>query len=111
MSSESGHCCTENMFFKTLKQAKEQVKVQEERGNLRPKGNAGSVWLQLVVLSKPDKGIEALALNVVVYVPKATLCRHFTQPEEVVDTWNGKEVSQRGKLALLPTGCCQIRAR
>lgn len=99
------------MFFKTLKHAKGQVKVLEERGNLRPKGNAGSVWLRLVVLSKPDKGIEALALNVVVYVPKATVCRHFTQPEEVVDTWNGKEVSQRGKLALPPTGCCQIRAR
>lgn len=63
---------------------KEQVKVQGERRNLRPEGSAGrAVCRELVVLSEPDKGTEAPALSVVVYLPKAALCRHLTQPEEV----------------------------
>lgn len=84
-------------------------KEQEERINLRPKGNAPSiVWLKLAILSELDKGLEALTLKVVVDLPQLVLCGHYTQPEEVVYTWNRKEVSQRGRLTLLSTNSCWI---
>lgn len=74
------------MFSGLLNKLKNKLKSMKREKNLRPKGNAASVvCLELVVLSEPDKGTEALALKVVVYLPEAALCRHFTQPEEVVD--------------------------
>lgn len=94
------------MFSSFLNKLK---KDQEDRINLRAKQNAVSiVWLELAILSELDKGIEALALKVTVDLLQLVLFGHCAQPEEVVYTW--KEVSQRGRLTLLPANSCQIAA-